>query len=208
MAMLNRLWVPESTGKCGCSSKAPIPWFHLHSTLAVFHQQHAGFTKQSMEHVPWKPHGRGSCDEDIPHTPVGVWFPTQRVMTCTESKEFQLSNFTRRLLGVSITVSLHSAYPRLNGTQPIPNRPAEKPFCSPDNAVITTTRPFCCLAKFRSTGHREKKSHSTWSSETWRYSGLFLSPADWAELKTDKSEVKTPLEGSRCKLSFMWLGET
>lgn len=157
MAMLNRLWVPESTAKCGCSSKASIPWFHLHSTLAVFHQQHTGFTKQSMEHVPWKPHGRGLCDGDIPHTPVGVWFPAQRVMACRESKEFQLSNFTRRLLGVSITVSLHSACPRLNGTQPIPNRPAEKPFCSPDNAVITTTRPFCCLAKFRSTGHREKK---------------------------------------------------
>lgn len=92
--------------------------------------------------------------------------------------------------------------PFLTGLQR--NRPR-----SPDNAVITTTHPFCRLAKFRSTGHREqKKSHSTWSSETRRYGGLFLSPAVWAELKTDKSEVKTPLEGGRCKLSFMWLGET
>lgn len=48
-----------------------------------------------------------------------------------ENPEFQLSNFTRRLLGMPNTAPLRSTYPRLNGTQPIPNRPAVKPFSQP-----------------------------------------------------------------------------
>lgn len=70
--------------------------------------------------------------------------------------------------------------PFLTGLQR--NRPR-----SPDNAVITTTHPFCRLAKFRSTGHREQKKVTLLDhlklGDTVASFFLLLSGQNWKQTK-------------------------
>lgn len=152
-----RLWVPESTGKCGGSSKAPIPWFHLHSNSCHFasaaREIHWAVNGTRPMKTPWKgimwwrhsSHSNGSL---VPNT---AGDGLQRI----QSFSFLTSP------GGSWGCQSQGLY-----TLPTLDWMAHSPFLtglqrnhspSPDNAVIATAHPFCHLAKFRSTGHREKK---------------------------------------------------